>query len=227
MAPRATTGDSGIADRKGTSVSALEDEDKNQRAVENRTWRGEKWTSSPASLLSVQARSEASKNAAPTGPLELSEPPRDLETSEDESPSSEDEHEHENADPFDLDEDKEEEREARLYDWVRESARLFTGDLGGDVAWPQRRFACSFWRDKVVGVGGPLHLAGALKLWDAATGFLDSCSISAGSQELVRSIASDQRGGPLVLSAGQRRGGAALTFWGYFAVDQLANFHMI
>ncbi|PFH35254.1 hypothetical protein BESB_061410 [Besnoitia besnoiti] len=122
-----------------------------------------------------------------------------------------------------------EEREEELYAWLRASARVFEGDIGGDPMWTCRRFSCTFWRDKVVGVGGPLHLAGAMKLWDAATGFLDSCSISASSQQIVRSVASHPLGGPLVLSAGRRSPSrrACVTLWGYFTVDQLASFEMI
>ncbi|KAL8451334.1 hypothetical protein Emed_002062 [Eimeria media] len=105
-----------------------------------------------------------------------------------------------------------EEEEEALLEWARNEASFFEGPLGGDVRSPARPFCCSLWRDKVLGVGGPAHLGGALHLWDAASGCLCSSSVSPQSQQRTCCIAPDPRGAPVALTGGYApsRGAQAL-----------------
>ncbi|OEH77433.1 hypothetical protein cyc_01245 [Cyclospora cayetanensis] len=115
-----------------------------------------------------------------------------------------------------------------LLEWARNEASKFEGPLGGDMRTPARAFCCSLWRDKVLGVGGPAHLGGALHLWDASSGFLCSSSVSPQSQQQIRCIAPHPRGAPLALTGGisSSRGGVVV-LWGYLSVGQMEDADLV
>ncbi|XP_026190411.1 uncharacterized protein LOC34618291 [Cyclospora cayetanensis] len=118
--------------------------------------------------------------------------------------------------------------EETLLEWARNEASKFEGPLGGDMRTPARAFCCSLWRDKVLGVGGPAHLGGALHLWDASSGFLCSSSVSPQSQQQIRCIAPHPRGAPLALTGGisSSRGGVVV-LWGYLSVGQMEDADLV
>ncbi|CDJ44321.1 hypothetical protein ETH_00041530 [Eimeria tenella] len=114
--------------------------------------------------------------------------------------------------------------EEALMEWARSEASTFEGPLGGDQRNPARPFCCSFWRDKLLGVGGPLHMGGALHLWDAASGCLCSSSVSPYSQQPIRCVAPDPRGAPLALTGGLSPSkGGVVVMWAYLTLGQLED----